>query len=169
VSRDENHQTGPGWRCSSCEKLIRKVEHGWVEWLACPDETGVANLRGVRLVHGRTAQEARACQYDSRVEFRKDRSIVEGLPLERFVGVDGLVLLLSFLAADEMPRDEVLELAKRVQVPGYELTHELFHAAIAGGAFTPSIADGYYLQSEIWSLFRWASEQAKSAGLKVQP
>ena len=163
MSRDENHQTGLGWRCSTCGKLIQKVEDGWVEWLACPDETRGAKLKGVRLVHGPTAREAHGCQYDSRLEFRKDRSIVEGLPLERFVGVDGLVLILSFLAGDEMPRDEVLELAKRVQVPGYELTHELFHAAIASGVFTPSIADGYYLQSEIWSLFRWASEQAKSA------
>ncbi len=166
MSRDENHQSGLGWRCSNCGKLIKKVEDGWVEWLAFPDEAGGAKLRGLRLVHGPTVADAtqpHGCHYDARLEFRKDRSIVEGLPLDRFLGVDGLVLLFSFLAADEMPRDEVLELAKRVQVPGYELTHELFHAAIAGGVFTPSIADGYYLQSEIWSLFQWASEQPKSA------
>jgi hypothetical protein len=39
---------------------------------------------------------------------------VEGLPLERFVGPDGLMLLLSFIATGDMATNEVMELAKRV-------------------------------------------------------
>jgi hypothetical protein len=58
---------------------------------------------------------------------------VEGLPLEGFVGPDGLMLLLAFLTEDELLQDDVLELAKRVQIPGYEQTRELFQGAINRG------------------------------------
>jgi hypothetical protein len=58
---------------------------------------------------------------------------VEGLPLEGFVGPDGLMLLLAFLTEDELLKDDVLELAKRVQIPGYEQTRELFQGAINRG------------------------------------
>jgi hypothetical protein len=57
---------------------------------------------------------------------------VEGLPLEGFVGPDGLMLL-AFLTEDELLKDDVLELAKRVQIPGYEQTRELFQGAINRG------------------------------------
>ena len=50
---------------------------------------------------------------------------MEGLPLERFVGLDGFMMLFSLLADGSLPRDEILELAKRVQIPGYELARDL--------------------------------------------
>jgi hypothetical protein len=108
-----------GWKCSSCGDLITSIEDGWVEWLASEDERG-ERLKGLRLVHrlSRSAgSNGPGCRYDSVWEFRNDRSIVEGLSLERFVGSDGLMLLLSFLASGEMPCGDVLELAKRVQLP----------------------------------------------------
>jgi hypothetical protein len=71
------------------------------------------------------------------------------------------MLLLAFLAAD-FPRDDVLELAKRVQIPGYEQTRELLQEAIAREAITPMIRDQYYLQSEIQALLRWAARRVIS-------
>ena len=59
------------------------------------------------------------------VQFRNGKTIVEGLPLERFVGPDGLMMLFSFLAAGSLPRGEILEIAKRVQIPGYVLARSL--------------------------------------------
>jgi len=165
---DENRRSDArvGWRCASCGDLIRGVEDGWVEWLACIDSKGNTQLQGLRLVHNQSASPRAAseygCQYDPLKEFWNGESVVEGLPLERFVGTDGLMMLLSMFSQDELPRDQLLELAKRVQIPGYELTHELFHQAIARGAFTPSIADGYYLQAEMWGLFQWMEQEAKS-------
>ena len=43
------------------------------------------------------------------------------------------MLLLAFLTEDELLKDDVLELAKRVQIPGYEQTRELFQGAINRG------------------------------------
>src|ERR1700726_3842082 len=146
-----------GWKCSSCGDLITRIEDGWVEWLASEDERG-ERLKGLRLVH-RLSPSAESngpgCRYDSVREFRNDQSIVEGLSLERFVGSDGLMLLLSFFASGEMPKGDLLELAKRVQIPGYEQARELFPEAIEAGVLEPSIGDGYYLQSEIRALLRW--------------
>jgi hypothetical protein len=143
-----------GWRCATCGQLITRIEDGWVEWLAGEDEDGNALLRGLRLVHWITASPRpdHACQYDQRHEFKNSRSVVEGLPLGSFVGPDGLMLLLSLIAPGELPINEVLELIKRVQIPGYEQARELFDDAIAQGVLKPSIGEGYYLQSEIEAL-----------------
>ena len=106
-----------GWKCDLCGELITSVEDGWVEWLAAEGRRGTT-LRGLRLVHRETKpgnSEAHSCRYDSRIEFRNDKSLVEGLPLERFVGPDGLMLLLSFLSTGELPKEDILELTKRVQ------------------------------------------------------
>jgi hypothetical protein len=53
------------------------------------------------------------------------------------------------IAVGDAPMWEVVELAKRVQVPGYELAHDRLRDAVAGGRVTPAIGDGFYLQSEI--------------------
>jgi hypothetical protein len=141
---------GPGWRCSTCGELITGVQDGWVEWLAGEDAQGAVWLHALRLVH-----ETHDCQYDEHQEFSKDQSIVEGLPLERFVGPDGLMLLLSFLASGEFLRDEVLELIKRVQIPYYEQASEPMHDALELGALVPAIGQGYYLQSEMRLVLGW--------------
>ena len=161
---EKTERISQGWKCSSCGDLITRIEDGWVEWLASEDERG-ERLKGLRLVHclsPSAGSNGPGCRYDSVREFRNDRSIVEGLSLERFVGSDGLMLLLSFLASGEMPCGDVLELAKRVQIPGYEQARELFPEAIGLGVFSPTIGEGYYMQSEIRELLGWASREANS-------
>lgn len=160
-----SRQTPRGWRCSSCGEVISKIEDGWVEWLATERTGAGVFLKGLRLVHCSAVpamSRDTGCRYDFRREFLHDRSIVEGLPLERFVGPDGLMLLLSFLAVGEMPKDDVLELTKRVQIPGYEQTHELFREVVDKGILTPAISDGYYLQYEIQQLLRQVSSTQPS-------
>lgn len=69
------------------------MNHSKMQWLASEDKQGRTHLRGLRLVHGPPASTGKrrlhACRYDARRQFRRDRSIVEGLPLERFVGQMG--------------------------------------------------------------------------------
>jgi hypothetical protein len=91
----------------------------------------------------------KGCRYDSLKEFRNGKTIVEGLPLERFVGPDGLMMLFSFLAAGNLPRREILELAKRVQIPGYELARSLLQESTSSNVVTQFLGDGCHLQSEI--------------------
>jgi hypothetical protein len=136
--------------------LITRVEDGWVEWLAC-EEDGVPYTKGVRLVHRATVRRAESCHYDTRREFQRERGIVEGLSLERFVGADGLMLLLSLISSGEMPAHEIIELTKRVQIPGYELATEELQMATKSGFLSPAIGKGFYLQSEIQAVLHWVT------------
>jgi hypothetical protein len=139
--------------------LVTRIEDGWVEWLVGEEEDGHGNsvVKGLRLVHRNTSETN--CQYDFRKVFQEDHYIVEGLPLTRFVGADGLMLLLSMLAIGEISPADVLELTKRVQIPGYEQAREIFVDAAAQGIVQPAIGDGYYLQSEIQAFLRYAWEK----------
>jgi hypothetical protein len=140
---------------------VSDLQAGWVEWVASEDVNGKPEVCGLHLVHHRNIsprrQEQYGCQYNPRDEFRKNRGIVEGLPLDRFVGPDGLMLLFSMIAERELPLQEVIELAKRVQIPGYEAAYELVHDAVSEGAIAPTISSGFYLQCEIWDVLKWAN------------
>jgi hypothetical protein len=125
---------------------------------------GKPKVSGLRLVHQRNSsprcRESHGCQYDPRDEFAKNRGIVEGLPLDRFAGPDGLMLLLSMIAERELPAEELIELAKRVQIPGYEAVYELCQDAIGEGVIAPAIGSGFYLQCEMRDVLNWAKYQA---------
>ena len=146
-----------GWRCATCGQLILSVSNGWVEWLASEDDGGAEILNGLRLVH------RESCRYDPRSVFQNSRSVVEGLSLERFIGADGLILLLSLLAEGELPTAEVIELAKRVQIPGYELARNLVGQGNLSQILPPLLGRGCYLQSEIAELIALAIKDREVA------
>jgi len=158
MPRDKSIRSG--WRCDSCGQLVPDLLAGWVEWLAAEDTRGKPKVSGLRLVHrrdsGARSPEPYGCRYNPRDEFRKNRGIVEGLALDRFAGPDGLMLLLSMIAERELPLQELIELAKRVQIPGYEAAYELVHDAVSEGVIAPCISSGFYLQCEIWDVLKWA-------------
>ena len=149
-----------GWRCDSCADMITSIQAGWVEWLASEDKHGNDILRGLRLVHRGRQKNApnHNCRYDPQEKFRSGRTIVEGLPLERLVGADGLMILLSLLAEGELPHREILELIKRVQIPGYELVRNLSPRVQHSKHLSPVLSQGYYLQSEIREMLWWANQ-----------
>jgi hypothetical protein len=142
-----------GWHCASCAELITSTRDGWVEWLASEDDSAGTILSGLRLVHDNS------CRYDVRAAFRNDRSVVEGLSLECFVGPDGLTLLLSFLAAGELPPAEVIQLARRVQLPGYELACNLVGQQNLTQVLPPSLGHECYLMSELTELITRAMKE----------
>jgi len=158
--RDKRRGRVKGWRCDSCADMITSVPAGWVEWLASEDIHGNDILRGFRLVHRGRQKNARNhnCRYDPLEEFRSGRTIVEGLPLERLVGTDGLMILLSLMAEGELPHREILVLIKRVQIPGYELVRNLSPRGQHSKLLFPVLSRGYYLQSEIREMLGWANQ-----------
>jgi hypothetical protein len=80
------------------------------------------------------------------------------------------MLLLSMIAERELPLQELIELAKRVQIPGYEAAYELLHDAITEGVIAPCISSGFYLQCEIWDVLKWAKYRttAKTSPIERQ-
>jgi hypothetical protein len=141
-----------GWRCDSCGELITSIDAGWVEWLSSEGDRGEDVLSGLQLVHDGSVLPngaGRGCRYDRLKEFRNRKTIVEGLPLERFVGLDGLMMLFSLLSDGSLPRNEILELAKRVQIPGYELARDLSADLTSSNTVSQVLGHRCYLQLEI--------------------
>jgi hypothetical protein len=98
---------------------------------------------------------ARRCQYDGNAEFARDQSILHDGHLADYAGSDGLMRLLSLIAEAEVPATEVLEMIKRIHIPGYEHARGHFSAAINGGAFEPNTLPGYYTQANIEAALRY--------------
>jgi hypothetical protein len=159
-----------GWRCDSCGDVITSVQAGWVDWLASEDKHGKDVLSGIRLVHRGPRQKARKhnCRYDPLKEFRSRKTIVEGLPLNRLVGADGLMVLLSLLAEGELPHTEILELVKRVQIPGYELVRSLSRTWERSKLLAPVLGHGCYLQSEIQEVLARATGRQFDSRSKLE-
>ena len=79
------------------------------------------------------------------------------------------MLVLSMIAERELPLLELIELAKRVQIPGYEAMYELVHDAVSEGVITPSISSGFYLQCEIWEVLEWAKYRTSAKTPQLDP
>ena len=150
-----------GWICDACGQKITSAKDGWVEWL----ENGVEGLkaRGLRLVHHRpSSPRAYGCQYNDKETFKETRLMVSDLGLEFMVSHDGLMRLLSFLSRDEfLNKEEVLEMIKRLHIPGYETGRHHFDAAIAEGVFEPNTPEGYYHQFQIKATNEWVEKAGR--------
>ncbi len=111
------------WTCDRCFRSIERVEDGWVQWLSTG---GYPNVRAERLqlVHHKSASPLTnsddGCYFNQQSMREGFGYLVEDLPLASFVGQAGLMRLFDLLEEGELPQKEVLELAKRLHVPGYE-------------------------------------------------
>jgi hypothetical protein len=102
-----------------------------------------------------------SCQYDNRAVFATTGCIVANLDLEYFVGADGLMQLLRLLEEGDIPQTEVLEMIKRLHIPGYERARHYFEEAIADYAFEPNTQLGYHHQYQIEETLRYIDERDK--------
>jgi len=154
----------PPWTCDSCNRPITRVEDGWVEWLSRDVGQERRQDYDLRLVHTRQSSPYRdrsryGCQHDEDRAFARDRSLVGDLPLESFLGPDGLMLLLEFASDRRFELDDLIEMIKRLHIPGYDQARNSFDAAISGGAFEPNTKPGFYRQENIQKTLEWIQEQ----------
>lgn len=149
------------WTCDNCGEPVRRVEDGYVEWMMVGRKhprTG----RGLRLVHHQPASPHApegSCYHNEEREHRQDAVFYQSMHLSAFLGTDGLMVLLSMLAEGELPKSEVLELIKRLHIPGYEQARFHFDEAIAEGVFEPNTPKGYYWQHDIQAVLDFIAEE----------
>lgn len=146
------------WICDTCGQKIQDPEHGWVEWLAKSDDSGKRSLRGVRLVHHCTHSPLggeNKCQYDGNYEYKKDGHLISDMELKYFLGPNGLMELLSMLSDENVPKEEIIEMIKRLHIPGYERARRHFDEAISEGVFDPNSKPSFYMQSDIKATLTW--------------
>ena len=136
------------WTCDVCEGAIATAEDGWVEWIAYRGR--VRPGRDLRLVHARPASpNRRGCQFDERQEYDADGGLVHDLSLPDFLGANGLMRLLALIAEESVDRPLVLEMIKRLHIPGYEDAWRHFDEAISDGVYEPNTEPGYPHQYQI--------------------
>lgn len=146
------------WYCDVCGEKIAKVEDGWVECLITlnpeiTDELERFRQRrgtGLRLVHHRSTNPR--CAYSVSAG-------LQDMPLNHFLGPDGLMALLSFLDEKILPQEEIMELIKRLHIPGYEQARCYFEEAISEGVFEPNTRAGFYWQTDIESVLRFVERR----------
>ncbi|VEG89833.1 Uncharacterised protein [Legionella spiritensis] len=73
-----------------------------------------------------------------------------------FLGADGLMQLLILLSEQRLPQDQVLEMIKRLHIPGYEHARRYFNEAIDHLVFEPNTPPGFYLQHNIDAVLEWS-------------
>ena len=154
-----------GWICDVCGNVIEKVEDGWVEWIAFLDPSGNPKERNLRLTHNKLSSPRKSkhgCQFDDDYECRKDKGVILSLSLKNFLGPDGLMLLLSFIAENKLPIQEVLEMIKRLHIPGYEHARFYFDEAISEDVFESNVLEGYYRQSDINTVLKYIIKKNKT-------
>ena len=153
------------WICDCCGDEIKDASHGWVEWLTKNDD-GKRSSRGLRLVHHfvHSPREGQnKCQYDGNFEYKKDDYALSDTDLKSFLGPGGLMHLLSMLFDDEAPKDEIVEIIKRLHIPGYENARSHFATAISDGAFEPNTKPGFYNMRDIEATLAWVKENVHGA------
>jgi hypothetical protein len=147
------------WICDSCGGLIEKPDDGWVEWISL----GSSKLgRDIRLVHkfgAVSGNKKDRCMFNGRAEFAKDGGTVADNSLTGFLGTDGLMRLLVFISESELPTPDVLEMIKRLHIPGYEQARKHFKEAINAGVFEPNMPERFYGQSDINATIKFISNQ----------
>ncbi len=153
---------GP-WECDTCGKAIRQEEDGLVEWLGRTNfdkNKDKTEEYGLRLVHARpSSPKAGGCQYDENKEYNEHEADLQDLGLEEYVGIDGLMNLLEMIAEKKLPTEELVEMIKRLHIPGYEQARNHFESAISKGIIELNSTPGFYSQEKIQEVVQWAAEQ----------
>lgn len=129
------------WICDKCGKEI-KSEDGWLEWKKT-GEGDKGREYGFRIVHRID------CIYNQHKVYREENAIISDSDLEYFMGPDGLMRLLELLSLEEVESEELLEIIKRIHIPGYEEARPYFNEAIHGYVFEPNTKPMYYSQNNI--------------------
>lgn len=145
------------WFCDTCCDLIESAEDGWVEWVDCPrNDDGTRSMgHSIRIVHHITqSPQVRSCQFKP----VHGSEVIGDDQLNMFQGADGLMRLLEMIATSRQPVPAVLEIIKRIHIPGYEHARQHFNTAVNGGVIEGSVTPGYYHQEQIQRVLEWYNE-----------
>jgi hypothetical protein len=150
------------WFCDTCGGKINSPGEGLIEWYSFNDSAGVLRHSNFRLVHEISASplkklnlKRKGCEFDLFKEGIKLEGNIENQPLAVFIGPDGLMRLLSFIAEGNFPVVEVLRMIKRLHVPGFEIARDFFGAAASEGVIRQGTPDAYHDQGDINAVLQW--------------
>lgn len=139
------------WICDTCGQPIRRADQGWVEWLP-EGRAAIPKSRRIRIVHDDShSPRSSKCGFGP--------SASPGFfAITQFRGPDGLVQLLEMIAEEYVPTEELLEVIKRILIPGYEHARIHFKRALAARVITQDVASGFWWQRDIKKVLKFAAK-----------
>lgn len=144
---------GNVWICDHCGEFIQKPTDGWVQW---KNDTADTQSWDLSLVHHFSASPLvgkSRCYFEEKPGSKEH---VRNMHLEHFLGPDGLLRLIRFTEGTRFPLDEVLELIRRLNVPGYDVARQYQSEAIAAGFHEPDRPDWLLAQDQIRAIIKFA-------------
>lgn len=145
------------WRCDKCGEVIENAAEGYLEWVAILEPRGAPRAQDFHIVHHLTASPYKeempdqGCYYNEQ-QVRANtggRGSVANGPIEWYLGPQGLLNIIRIATETPVPMVELLELFKRLYVPGYDLVRPYLSQAENDGLISPDRAKGFYLMEEI--------------------
>jgi hypothetical protein len=142
--------TGP-WICDTCGELIENPEDGVLQYLARTGEAGMQGRDPIIVHHATKSPRVgrSGCYHNQDLEFRKDKSVLSDMTLDRLTGLDGLVRLLTLSECNQLPSPELNRIIMRLHVPGYEQARRYFDAALNADIVDTNLPEGYFLVGQI--------------------
>ena len=126
------------WICDYCDRKIVNSDLGWLMWISEVDPELGQRHTELQLIHN-TLPRPDGCQLNDRYLSSNNRGISQGEPIRNFLGSDGLMMLLEFPCRyPTFPVKDVVEIIKRLHIPGYEATRMYIGDAISS-QFTPPL------------------------------
>ncbi len=80
--------------------------------------------------------------------------MLHDLPLTDFIGSDGLMFLLELIEEKALPTDEVVEMIKRLHIPGYELARQHGKHAQMADVLALDAVPSYWSQTDVVALMQ---------------
>jgi hypothetical protein len=146
----------PEFYCDNCGSLVPS-DQGILTWLDYKDERQFIKSKGFKIVCGRTRNPN--CAYNKQFEHISSLSVVHEMPLQAFMGEDGLARLLSLVPFMDSPLGDGLELCQRMFVPNFEGARKFLDEALEQGIIGQELAPGFFTQEQLLKVI----EQAKKA------
>lgn len=149
------------WTCDECGEPIKGAKAGWLEWYSYhPRKKEGPHGHGLRIVHHNLASPRKPrgdCYYSRRGQ---SGVLVLDNHLDVYLGPNGLMKLLSMIYDEVVPTNELLEVIKRLHIPGYEEARHHFADAIAAGVYEPNTPPGFPHTNQIEAICRFANERS---------
>lgn len=135
------------WSCDVCGQPVLRIKDGWVEWINYRDGSGQERAKDFRIVHNKSVSPLEeGCQFGEKAA---EQGKVSSLPLQYFLGTDGLMFMFSLISEGKIPREQLLEMAKRLHIRGYEEARGHFEKALDAGVIHQHWSPGFYSQEQI--------------------
>jgi hypothetical protein len=137
--------------------MITSSQDGYIEWIISTDRNGRRRGHGLRLVHQFLASPLggrNGCQSDPGTVERRYHGLLYDQTLTDFLGADGLMRSVELITKDALPTAEVVEMIKRLHIPGYELARQHSEHAQRDDVLELDAVPDYWRQTEISAILQ---------------